>query len=144
MLAGYSGTPLVKKLGFKPGFRAHVVREPAEFGPQLIGLPGDVEFVGPRAGELDIAILFATRAAEVKRDFAPLAKRLVSNGMLWVAWPKKASGVATDVDFDVVQGTGLREGLVDVKVCAIDEVWTGLKFVRRLADRPKSAARKAK
>jgi|SRR5882672_396793 len=141
MPAGYSGTPLAKKLGFKPGFRASLVGEPADFRAQLVDLPAGVEFLGARAGELDLAMLFVGRARGLKTNFAKLAARVRPFGMLWVAWPKRASGVATDVVFETVQRVGLDAGLVDIKVCAIDQVWTGLKFVVRLADRPKSAAK---
>ena len=85
---------------------------------------------------LDIALLFVLTERALLRDFNNLAKKLATNGMIWVAWPKKSSGVATDLSFERVQRIGLDSGLVDVKICAIDEVWSGLKFVIRLKDRP--------
>ena len=86
-------------------------------------------------GEIDFAMLFVKAESELRKGFAPLRDRLVANGSLWVSWPKKSSGVATDLTEDLIRRVGLAEGLVDVKVCAVDETWSGLKFVRRLKDR---------
>lgn len=131
--AGYSGTPLVKKLGVKEGMRIGIVREPASFRSLLVGMPGDIS--EPARGEIELAVLFVTRFADLKRDFARIQERLAPAGSLWVSWPKKSSGKPTDLDENLVRDHGLAEGLVDVKVCAIDETWAGLKFVRRLKDR---------
>lgn len=122
-------TPLVKKLGIKPGSRLLLVNEPDGFRDLLVGLPEDVT-VNP-VDAADVIVCFSTGAAEVKRLVPRLKKRLAPGGGLWVAWPKKASGVETDVTFEVVQPTGLATGLVDNKVCAIDATWTGLRFVYR-------------
>ncbi|HMG70856.1 MAG TPA: DUF3052 domain-containing protein [Gemmatimonadaceae bacterium] len=130
---GYSGTPLIDKLGIKPGKRAQFVSEPKEFAGLLGELPDGVRFAS--RGALDFAILFVKTRSELEKRFAPLRDRLESNGMLWVSWPKKTSGVTTDLTEGVVRTFGLESGLVDVKVCAIDETWSGLKFVRRLKDR---------
>jgi hypothetical protein len=126
-MAGYSGTPLVKKLGIKPGARVQFLNTPGGF--DLSELVAEAKTV--RAGEVDFALLFAKSAAELKKALAPLLKRIAGGGMLWVSWPKKASGVATDLTEDVVREIGLPLGWVDVKVCAIDETWSGLKFYRR-------------
>jgi hypothetical protein len=134
-MAGYSGTPLVQKLGIKPDARVHFAHAPADFATNLGPLPAGVEQVGGRASGLDFAILFITSRAALETQFAKLAARLTSVGMLWVAWPKKASGVATDLTENIVRDIGLTAGLVDTKVCAIDAVWSGLKFVYRLKDR---------
>lgn len=134
-MAGYSGTPLVQKLGFKPGHRLAFVAAPPEFDAALGPLPDDGELVGPTAMKLDAVVLFVTAAGDLRKQFGKLATRLVPTGMLWVAWPKKASGVATDLSENVVRDIGLDAGLVDVKVCAIDATWSGLKFVIRLRDR---------
>jgi 1-acyl-sn-glycerol-3-phosphate acyltransferase len=136
-MAGYSGTPLVKKLGFKEDFRAALVGAPPGFAETLVGLPEGVRFVGPTSGRLDLVLLFVGSGGALEKGFARLARRLAPAGMLWVAWPKKASGVATDLDEQVVRDTGLAHGLVDTKVCAIDETWSGLRFVFRLRDRPR-------
>jgi hypothetical protein len=130
---GYSGTPLVAKLGIKPGARMQVVSPPADFPETLGSLPENVERVS--RGPLGFGLLFVTRRDALVRGFPRLRDRLESNGMLWIAWPKKSSGAATDLTEHVVRQLGLALGLVDVKVCAIDSIWSGLKFVRRLSDR---------
>ena len=124
----YSSTPLPKKLGIKDGSRVALKQAPKGFADML--------GVTPRLrGEFDVAVLFATRRGELTRSFSPLARRLAPAGGLWVAWPKKAAGVPTDLTFDVVQKTGLDAGLVDNKSCAIDDTWQAVRFVIRLQDR---------
>jgi hypothetical protein len=137
MLAGYSGTPLIQKLGIKPGHRLLLVQPPADFESTLGALPADAILAAPTAKQLDVVLLFVGSLAELKKRFAPLSKRLVANGAFWVCWPKKASGVTTDLTENVVRDHGLDMGLVDVKVCAVDEIWSGLKFVIRLVNRAK-------
>jgi len=137
--AGYSGTPLPKKLGLKPGHRVRFASAPPEFAAALGELPRPLEMVDPEddtASALDLVVFFTTSADELRARFDALAASLASAGMLWVAWPKKASRVPTDVTEDVVRAIALERGLVDVKVCAIDAVWSALKLVRRLKDRP--------
>jgi hypothetical protein len=135
-MAGYSGTPLVKKLGFKEGFRAGLVNPPKGFQKELAPLPNEVSMsVGSLTKPLDLIILFADSQKMLKKEFPRSARKLIQNGMLWIAWPKKASGVATDLSDNIVRDIGLSAGLVDVKVCAINDVWSGLKFVYRLEDR---------
>jgi hypothetical protein len=124
-------TPLVQKLGIKPGHQLLVVNEPNGFRTLLIGLPDDVQTELTDADTADVIVFFGTVAADVKRQVPRLKKRLAPGGGLWVAWPKKTSGVETDVTFEVVQPAGLATGLVDNKVCAIDATWTGLRFVFR-------------
>jgi hypothetical protein len=131
--AGYSGTPLVGKLGLKSGARIQLVSPPSEFGNTIGTLPDGVKPV--TRGTLDFAMLFVRRKSELEKGFPRLRDRLESNGMLWVAWPKKASGVETDLSEGIVRSIGLAAGLVDVKICAVDNTWSGLKFVRRLRDR---------
>jgi hypothetical protein len=135
MPAGYSGTPLVQKLGIKPGHRILFVQPPANFAEALGPLPDDAEEVAPSVKNLNVILLFVDALANLKKRFSPLSARLVSNGALWVCWPKKASGVPTDLTEDVVRKHGLTVGLVDIKVCAVDEIWSGLKFVIPLAKR---------
>lgn len=132
-MAGYSGTPLPKKLGIKEGSRVTLVNAPKDF--QLGDLPDDVQFIKRPAKSLDIILLFVLTERELTRNFAKLAATLVSNGMIWIAWPKKSSGVVTDLSEPRVRQIGLDAGLVDVKICAIDDTWSGLKFVYRLKDR---------
>ena len=134
-MAGYSGTPLTKKLGIKEASRVALVNAPKDFLSQLDNLPDDVKFLKPASKALDLILLFVVAERILARDFAKLAARLTSNGMFWIAWPKKSAGVATDLSFERVQRIGLDAGLVDVKICAIDETWSGLKFVYRLKDR---------
>lgn len=134
--AGYSGTPLVKKLGIKPGARILLVQPPRDYLARLVGpLPEGARVLRAGTRDIDFAQLFVTRASDLDARFPKLRDALTQAGMLWVSWPKRSSGVETDVDENVVRATGLRHGLVDVKVCAVDETWSGLKFVRRLKDR---------
>ena len=134
-MAGYSGTPLPKKLGIKEGSRIALINAPKDFQSELGELPDNVQLIKRPAKSLDIILLFALTEQALVRDFAKLAATLVSNGMIWIAWPKKSSGVATDLSEQRVQRIGLDAGLDDVKICAIDETWSGLKFVYRLKDR---------
>jgi len=136
-MAGYSGTPLVKKLGIKEGSRVALVNAPENFQAELGELPADVKFMRSTSKSLDLILFFVLSERVLARDFAKLAARLTSNGMIWIAWPKKSSGVTTDLTFERVQRIGLDAGLVDVKICAIDDTWSGLKFVYRLKDRVK-------
>ena len=135
-MAGYSGTPLVKKLGINDGATVALLAAPANFAQTLAPLPDGVEVREQARGKLDVIVFFATRERELARRFPVMARALQPAGGLWVAWPKKASCVATDLTFDPVQQTGLDCGLVDNKVCAIDETWSALRFVYRVADRP--------
>ena len=134
-MAGYSGTPLVKKLGIKEGSRVALVNAPKNFETELGELPDNVKFMKSTTKSLDLILFFVLSERALAKDFAKLAARLTSNGMIWIAWPKKSSGVTTDLTFERVQRIGLDAGLVDVKICAIDDTWSGLKFVYRLKDR---------
>jgi len=134
--SGYSGTPLPRKLGIGAGTRIAVISAPAGFDGVLGALPDGVQLRRQARGRLDVIVFFVTRRAELARRFGGFARALQPDGGLWVAWPKKTSGVATDLGFDAVQGVGLDQGLVDNKVCAIDDTWSGLRFVVRLEDRP--------
>ena len=129
--SGYSGTPLVRKLGFKPGMRAHYVAAPDGFGALVGELPDGVRVLARPAAPLDLVVLFVLSRAELERRLAGLHAKLAPDGMLWIAWPKRASKVPTDMTEDVVRDVALPRGLVDVKVCAIDETWSGLKLVIR-------------
>jgi hypothetical protein len=134
-MAGYSGTPLVKKIGIKSGDRLLFCNEPADFRRTLGELPEGATVLRSNKSPVNVAILFSDRQAHLERNFRPLAKSLEQNGMLWIGWPKKASGVPTDLNENIVREVGLANGLVDTKVCAIDETWSGLRFVIRLKDR---------
>ena len=133
--SGYSGTPLPKKLGIREGSRVAVVSAPDGFTRVLGPLPAGVDLRTDARGRCDVVVFFVTRRAELARRFPSFVRALQTDGGLWVSWPKKTSGVATDLGFDAVQEVGLDAGLVDNKVCAIDGTWSGLRFVRRVADR---------
>jgi len=134
-MAGYSGTPLPKKLGVKPNQRIALVDAPKDFAKLLDPLPENATIVKRLNSPLDLILLFVNREQTLAKQFPILAEKLQRDGMIWIAWPKKSSGVATDLIFEKVQRIGLDCGLVDVKICAVDEVWSGLKFVIRLKDR---------
>lgn len=136
-MAGYSQTPLVKKLGIKAGQSVAVVSPPEKFlASELQPLPENVRMtVAARAKQLDFIMLFASSAKALHKELPKLKQKLARDGTLWVSWPKKSSGVETDLSFDVVQQLGLKLGLVDVKICAVNDIWSGLKFVYRVKDR---------
>jgi hypothetical protein len=134
-MPGYSGTPLPKKLGIKERFRVCLVNTPTEVRTELKAALAACEIVDNGKASLDFAMVFTKSKTELAREFKRISKLLAPAGMLWISWPKKSSGVVTDLDENVVRNIGLAAGLVDVKVCAVTDVWSGLKFVRRLKDR---------
>jgi hypothetical protein len=135
--AGYSGTPLVRKLGIKLDARVGFIGAPEGFDPTLGELPPGVRVRRRLGGQpFDVIVAFHRARAELELRLPALARALDPAGGLWIAWPKRASGVSTDLTEDVVRALGLAGGLVDNKVCAIDETWSGLRFVYRLRDRP--------
>jgi hypothetical protein len=137
--AGYSGTPLPSKLGIRAGSRLLLVGAPSDFLLTLGELPPAVELVEPGASEVDVIVAFVLDRAGLSARFATLKAALQPAGGLWIAWPKRSSGVATELGENAVRELGLAGGLVDNKVCAIDATWSGLRFVWRLRDRPPSA-----
>ena len=132
MTAGYSGTPLPKKLGIKEGSRVTLLGEPEGFRELLGELPHGVKMTSVARGEADVIVLFATKFARLKSEF-PRAIGLMppGGGMLWISWPKKAAKMDSDLDENLIRAFGLDLGVVDTKVCAIDEKWSGLRFSRR-------------
>jgi hypothetical protein len=129
--AGYSGKPLIQKLGIKEGMKCTALNAPARY-PALLGkLPTGVKIQSKLAKEMDFIHLFSVQAGEVAKKFPLLVKSLAEKGMIWISWPKKTSSIATDLNEHVVREIGLKLGVVDVKVCAVDEDWSGLKFLRR-------------
>jgi hypothetical protein len=134
-MAGYSGTPLPKKLGIKYGFRFSLIEAPNEVRKELKTSLAHCEELKDGERPLDFVMLFTKSSSELSNTFAGIAPRLAPAGMLWVSWPKKSSGVSTDLDENRVRDIGLAAGVVDVKICAVTEIWSGLKFVRRLKDR---------
>jgi hypothetical protein len=134
-MAGYSGTPLPKKLGIKEQFRVALLDLPADVKAELKSALAGCDIA--KDGSVDFAMIFVKTVSELKKQFARFSKLLAPAGMLWVSWPKKTSGVPTDLNENEVRRIGLEAGLVDVKVCAVNEIWSGLKFVIRLKDRVK-------
>jgi hypothetical protein len=131
MPTGYSGTPLARKLGIKSGAVVVTVDAPANYAALLAPLPDDVTFVGRISGETDIVHLFAIRASALEMALPKVMGKMRADAALWVSWPKKASKVATDITEQTIRDIALPKGLVDVKVCAIDDTWSGLKLVIR-------------
>lgn len=128
---GYSGTPLAKKLGIGEACRVHTIEAPSDYRELLAPLPDGVRFEKKLSKEVDVVHLFVVRRAALSRAVGSLRKALRPDAALWVSWPKKASGVETDVTEDVIREVALPTGFVDVKVCAVDETWSGLKLVVR-------------
>ena len=131
MSAGYSGTPLPKKLGIREGCSVCYVNQPSEFEELLGELPGSVSVIADLEGPLDVIVCFTKNRRVFEQRLPALRRALAADGGLWIAWPKKSSGVETDVTEDVVREVALPTGLVDNKVCAIDETWSGLRLVIR-------------
>lgn len=134
-MAGYSGTPLPKKLGIKERSRVFLAKVPAEVHTELKSAFAACEVCKTARGPLDFAMLFTKSRTELQARFPSLAAQLAPAGMLWISWPKKASGIASDLDENEVRRIGLAAGLVDIKVCAVNDTWSGLKFVIPVAKR---------
>ncbi len=137
---GYSGTPLAKKLGYKSGCRAVAIGAPADYHAWLHPLPAGVEFARAAGSNSDLVHVFVTEQESLSKQLIALRKKLNPEACVWVSWPKKASKVPTDITEDVIRRLALPLGFVDVKVCAVSEVWSGLKLVVRKALRPTKAA----
>lgn len=134
-MAGYSQTPLLKKLGLKAGSTACFIHPPDKYFDALAPMPADVIVTTSLSSSLDFVHFFVTRATDFKTHLTAARKHLKSDGMIWVSWPKKASKVPSDLDENIIRDFGLKSGLVDVKVCAVDYIWSGLKFVIPVKDR---------
>lgn len=132
-MSGYSDTPLIKKLGIRPDSKVLFINEPASIYRDLGLLPQDDRNV--KSHEFDYVHFFTTRKSDLEKFFKQVKKILKKDGSLWISWPKKSSNVKSDIDENLIREIGLKEGLVDVKVAAIDDTWSGLKFVYRLKDR---------
>ena len=135
MTAGYSGTPLVKKLGLKPGARALFVGAPTNYPELLNDIPATVNVLRRAGKNMDFIHLFVSSRARLHERLPALKRALAPTGMLWISWPKKSSQMTKDLSESDVRNAGLAAGLVDVKICAVDEDWSGLKFVYRVEDR---------
>ena len=137
-MIGYSGTPLARKLGIKPRSKFVVIGDvPSEYEAWLGPLPEGASIVGKGKPPLEAVHVFVTRRAELAKHLAHLRKALVPDGYIWISWPKRASKVPTSITEDVIREVALPMGFVDIKVCAVSEVWSGLKLVIRVSERPK-------
>jgi hypothetical protein len=134
-MAGYSGTPLAQKLGIKPGARVVVINAPADYQKLLGPSASEVQFTTRVGTDADFIHLFTKRRAELETQLGRFRPKLADTGMLWVSWPKKSAGVATDITEDVIRTVALPLGFVDTKVCAVDETWSGLKLMIRRTNR---------
>jgi hypothetical protein len=134
-MAGYSGTPLVKKLGIKEGFKIFLLNAPENYLQLVSPLPQEVKILQEITGETDLIHIFSTKRIDLVEDLKDSLSKLKTNGVIWVSWPKKSSRVPTDVTGDTIREVALPLGLVDIKVCAIDEIWSGLKLVIRRENR---------
>jgi len=134
-MGGYSKRSLLDKLGIKAGHKLHFLNPPENYYQTLGPLPENATVVADLHSTIDFTQFFTTRQAELKQRFPELKRALAQNGMLWISWPKGSAKVPTDLNENIVREIGVKNGLVDIKVCAVDEVWSGLKFVYRVKDR---------
>ena len=142
MPAGYSGTPLPQKLGIKEGHRVGTARAPSHLEKLLAPLPLGAKLLASSGKDLDMVLLFARTKIELSRELPRAHRAIAEHGALWLCWPKKTSPLARDLTGNDIRESGLATGLVDIKVCAVDEDWSGLKFVYRIADRKKATKKK--
>ena len=134
-MAGYSGTPLAQKLGIKPGTIVVAINVPENYRKLLEPIPSGVNFATRPVGNTKFVHLFATRRSELASQLSILRRKIAEDAALWVSWPKKSSGVATDITEDVIRAVARPLGFVDIKICAVDEVWSGLKLMIRRENR---------
>jgi len=134
-MAGYSGTPLPQKLGIKEGMIVVAIDPPDHYRKLLAPIPSGVNFATRPTGNTKFVHLFATRRSELAKELSILRHKIAEDAAVWVSWPKKSSGVATDITEDVIRSVALPLGFVDIKVCAVDETWSGLKLMIRRENR---------
>ncbi|HMC00363.1 MAG TPA: hypothetical protein VKN14_04900 [Flavobacteriaceae bacterium] len=132
---GYSGTPLAKKLGIKNGFKVKIINEPKGYFALFSDLPTDLSKISDSEVKKDFIHYFTKSASELNKNIRQLKQEIEQNGIIWISWPKKAAKVKTDLNGNIVREIGLKNGLVDIKVCAVNEIWSGLKFVIPVKDR---------
>lgn len=137
MTTGYSGTPLAKKLGIKQGFKIRLFNQPDYYYDLFSEFPTDIKELKDKKSKKDFIHYFAKNTAQLNKDIKQLRQEIEENGMIWVSWYKKSAKIETDLNENIIRDIALNNGLVDVKVCAIDEIWSGLKLVIRLKDRAK-------
>lgn len=133
--AGYSGTPLAKKLGIKEGLTIRLVNQPEYYFDLFTDFPQNVSILAGEKKKKNFIHYFVKEAKQLKKDIISLKNEIEQNGMIWISWPKKSSKVATDITEDIIRKLALENGLVDIKVCAVDEIWSGLKLVIPVKDR---------
>jgi hypothetical protein len=133
--AGYSGTPLAKKLGIKSGFQINIINAPGYYLQLFTDLPNELYFEDTENTKIDFIHFFTKSKEEYKSLLPHLKGRIKPNGMIWISWPKKASKVPTDITEDIIRHYAIETGLVDIKVCAVDDIWSGLKLVIPVKDR---------
>lgn len=143
-MVGYSGTPLAKKLGIQEGTKLHLVRAPKDYLRIIAPVPAGVKVASRMSGDIDIVHIFSTQKSQLIQALRVCLDKLKPNGAIWVSWPKKASKVTTDITEDMIREIALPVGLVDIKVCAVDEVWSGLKLVIRKENRKPAAVTRAR
>ena len=134
-MSGYSGTPLAKKLGIKAGMVLHIVNAPCDYAALVEGLPEGAMITAAGAKHLDLVHIFTKSRAELLASLKAFQKKIKQDGIIWVSWPKKSSGIASEITEDTIRDVALPLGLVDIKVCAVDETWSGLKLVIRRENR---------
>lgn len=134
---GYSGTPLARKLGIKEGFKIRLVDQPDYYFNLFTDLPETLNILKDKKTKKNLIHYFTKSAAALRKDIVVLRNEIEPNGMIWISWPKKASKITTDITEDTIREVALTNGLVDIKVCAVDEVWSGLKLVIPVKDRSK-------
>jgi hypothetical protein len=137
MPAGYSSTPLAKKLGIKPGFQVMLINAPGYYFDLFTDLP-EIEIIDNKKQPIDFIHFFTTDSGELSKALPGLKKQIKANGIIWVSWPKKSAKMRSDVDENKIRDAALSNGLVDIKVCAVDEIWSGLKLVIPVKDRNNS------
>ncbi len=135
--SGYSGTPLAKKLGIKPGFKVRFVYQPEDYNSYFQIFPEEIEEVENNTELVHFIHFFAKEADLLLQELPSLKKQLYQDGMIWISWPKKTARIRTDLNGNLVRHIGLQQGLVDIKVCAVNEIWSALKFVIPVKDRVK-------
>jgi hypothetical protein len=140
--SGYSGTPLAKKLGIKTGFHIRLVNQPDYYFSLFDDMPANVTIVTEKKSRKNLIHYFSKKAKDLQKDMPALKNEIEADGMIWISWPKKTSKVLTDVTEDLVRVLALTNGLVDIKVCAVDETWSGLKIVIPVKDRPANQDKK--
>jgi hypothetical protein len=137
-IAGYSGTPLAKKLGIKKGYKIRIVNQPSYYFELFTEMPENITILTDKKIKKNLIHYFTKSAKDLHKDIVSIRNEIEPDGMIWISWPKKSSKVTTDITEDIIRDLALTNGLVDIKVCAVDEIWSGLKLVIPVKDRKAS------